>query len=358
MGSPGRPQDSGLEPDALDATDTQRPLLDGLAEVRALLEAEPQRFNFFQAVRLMELIDPGAAPTGYFSDPRKEAVRFGVRPSLSFPPSDIQELSTEAAPHLMNVTFLGLTGPNGAMPHSFTALLEERERAKDYAPRDFLNLFHHRLVSLFFRAWKKHRFPLEFESTLRRRFDLCLLALGGLATPGLQERMEVEDSSVAFYAGLMGLAPRSATALEQILADYFDADVEVIPFAGAWYRLDEDNQCRFEDSLSGADQLGFAVAGDEVWDPPSRVRIRVGPLSMNRYREFLPGESAYRKLAEMVRFFSRGEVEFELQLVLDREEVPASDLAQGETLSLGWTTWMKSRPSFDRSPDDLILVLL
>jgi len=330
------------------------------AELAEMLYREPYRFDFFQAVRLLERIAPTRKPVGRFVKPDAEAVHFGAHPALAFPASQIQSLTPrDGKPPFMEVNFMGLTGPLGLLPHAYTELLMDRIRQKDSALRDFLDLFHHRLISLFYQAWEKYRFTIAYERGERDRFSHHLLDLIGLGTPGLQNRQQVADDSLIYYSGLLSMNTRSAAALEQILADYFEVPVEVEQFIGAWYPMDPENQCHIGDDTGYSEQLGWgAVAGDEIWDHQSRIRLRVGPLTFAQYRDFLPGGSARRALGALTRFFARGEFDVEVQLVLKRDEVPACELNQdGEAVpQLGWSTWMKSAP-FRRDPDDTVLLL-
>jgi type VI secretion system protein ImpH len=338
--------------------------LDGVppefSELAEMLYRAPYRFDFFQAVRLLERIAPTRKPVGQFVKPYAEAVHFGAHPSLAFPASQIQSLTPrEGKPPFMEVNFMGLSGPLGLLPHAYTELLMERIRQKDGTLRDFLDLFHHRMISLFYQAWEKYRFTIAYERGERDRFSHHLLDLIGLGTPGLQNRQEVPDDSLIYYSGLLSMNTRSATALEQILRDYFEVPVEVEQFIGAWYPMDQENQCHIGEESGYSEQLGWgAVAGDEIWDHQSRIRLRVGPLTFAQYRDFLPGGSARRALGAIARFFSRGEFDVEVQLVLDRCEVPPCELNQDEEAGprLGWSTWMKSAPLV-RDPDDTVLVV-
>ena len=329
-------------------------------EIRGLLEREPFRFEFFQAVRLLERLAPERNPVGRFVKPSTEVARFGAHPSLAFPASQIQSLTPRAGqPPFLQVNFMGLTGPLGLLPHPYTELVLERIRAKDTALRDFLDLFHHRIISLFYQAWEKYRFTIAYERGERDRFSHHLLDLIGLGTPGLQNRQEVADDSLIYYSGLLSMNTRSATALEQILADYFEVPVEIEQFVGAWYPMEAGNQCRVGAESGSSEQLGCgAVVGDEVWDHQSRIRIRLGPLDFGQYRDFLPGGTAWRVLGALTRFYARGEFDVEVQLVLERDDVPVCELAgeSEEAPQLGWSTWVKSAP-FSRDPDETVLLL-
>jgi len=325
-----------------------------------LLEREPYLFDFFQAVRLLERFAPQRKPVGRFVKPSLEAAHFGAYPSLVFPASQIQSIERrEGRPPFLEVNFMGLTGPLGVLPHAYTELVVERIRQKDTALRDFLDLFHHRIISLFYQAWEKYRFMIAYERGERDRFSHHLLDLVGLGTPGLQDRQDISDDSLIYYSGLLSLNTRSAAALEQILTDYFEVPVAVEQFVGAWYPLDAENQCHIGDEAEWSDQLGWgAVAGDEIWDLQSRIRIRLGPLAFRQYRDFLPGESGWRELRALARLFTRGEFDVEVQLVLDRREVPPCELGDPAEAApqLGWSTWAKSA-ELDRDPDETILLL-
>jgi type VI secretion system protein ImpH len=331
-----------------------------LDEVRELLFREPWTFDFFQAVRLLAQMQPNREAVGRYAHPTDEIVRFGAHPSMSFPASQIQALEEKPGGNpSMVVNFMGLIGPLGVLPDYMTDTAMSRLRARDHTLVDFLNIFNHRLTSFFYQAWEKHHFTVAFERDRNDPLTACLYALVGLGTPGLRERQPVPDEAFVFYSGLFGLLPRSALALETVLAGYFDVPVEVEPFMGTWRRLNSEDQCVFGESEE-SNQVGFgAVVGDEVWDRTSRVRLKFGPLSAARYGDFLPTGSAWPELKAMVKTFSGHDLEFEIQLILKREDVPPCQLRDPEegALQLGWHTWLKSAAQFNRDPGDAILLL-
>ena len=317
-------------------------------------------FEFFQAVTLLQRLTHELRPVGGFSNPEDEAVHFRVNPRLGFPASEIQKLEIpEHGPSSMMVNFMGLTGPSGILPHPYSELILERARAKDHGLAAFFDIFNHRAISLFYRAWQKSRFPVTYSAGARDLFTQYLLDLVGLGTAGLRDRQEIEDEAFLHYVSLVAMQSRSAEALQQIIADYFEVPVEIEQFTGAWYKLSRSTQCTMADQESASCQVGAgAVVGDEVWDRQARVRIRLGPLDLDRYCEFLPGGSAHKALRAVTRFFSNGCIDFELQLVLQRDRVPGIelDLDSANSARLGWVTWVKSNP-LGTDPDDTILTL-
>jgi type VI secretion system protein ImpH len=328
-----------------------------LSEVEELLRSEPYRFEFFQAIRLLERLAPDRKPLGRFTNPADEVARVGAFPSLSFPASEIQSIDwPEGKPPSLAVNFMGVTGPQGPLPHFYTTLMLARLRSGDKTLRDFLDLFHHRMLSFFYQAWEKYRFAVSYERGERDRFSHHLLDLIGLGTLGLQERLAVPDDAFLFFAGILGQRPHSAHALELLLNDYFEVPFEVIQLVGGWFRLDATTECCIGERSTPSEQLGLgAVVGDEVWNQQASARIRIGPLDLEDYLDFLPNGSAYEPLRALLRFWTNEEIDFEVQLILEREEVPRCQLGgEGDGApQLGWVSWMKSKP-MERHPEETI----
>lgn len=323
------------------------------------LRDNPTAFGFFQAVHLLERIRVDRQGVGRFVDPGEEVVRFAVHRSIAFPASEIQSLTlAQDGPARMAVNFLGLIGPSGVLPHHYTLLASGGGRGRDSAYGDFLDLFHHRILSLFYRAWKKNRFAVTFggaEDRLREH----VLDLVGMGLPELRARLPFEEDALVYYAGLLSAPQLSAVALEQLLEDYFEVPVEVRQFEGGWFALPDRDLCELGEENGASSRLGGgAVVGDEIWDPQSRIRIRLGPLSMDEYQRFLPTGESYERLRELTRFFGNDEFEFELQPVLAARQVPGCVVGAGDDRPqpLGWSTWISSA-EFPRDADETILRL-
>jgi type VI secretion system protein ImpH len=341
---------------------------------------EPQRFDFFQAVRLLERLAHARSgeeaqrmwrPIGQ-DWPERESVRFRVLPALSFPASAIREIRQPAGPDAdslppeMVVTFLGLTGPSGVLPPHYTALLIERVRQRDFALRDFLDLFHHRLLSLFYRAWAKYRLPFAYEQArcdpAAEGSDPCtwsLACLVGLGTAGLGGRLAVDDEAFLYYGGHFAHRPRAADSLERLLADYFGLAVRLEQFHGQWLHLREEDCTRMAEPgfpLGRNAELGMnVVAGRRVWDVQSKFRLRLGPLTYEQFQSLMPDGSAFRKLCHLTRCYVGLELDFDVQPVLQRSAVPRCRLAGSgpERSRLGWDTWVRYGEC-DRDAEDAV----
>jgi type VI secretion system protein ImpH len=330
-----------------------------------LLLEEGYRFDFFQAVRLLERLHPSRSPVGYNAAPANEAARFRSHLALTFPPSAIHEViapEKETDPTQVVVAFMGLFGSMGALPKHYTELLLDRIRRKDFTLRDFFDLFNHRFVSLFYRAWEKYRFPAAYERARLRGgdeydpFSRLMFDLVGMGTGGLRGRLKTGDEVLLYYAGLVAQQPRSASSLGAMISDYFGVAATAQQFRGAWLRLDTENRTVLgRNQLNG--QLGTtAILGSRFWDQQSGFRLVIGALDLKQFREFLPSERGFRSLVELTRFFAGMTLDFDVQLVLKAAEVPFCRLQKPapSALRLGWSSWLKSKP-FSHDASDAVL---
>jgi type VI secretion system protein ImpH len=309
------------------------------------LRDEPESFQFFQAVRLLQRLHPERRLVGRFEDPSSEVVRLGSNPSMAFPAGQIQDLiESPGGRWAMTVNFLGLVGHLGVLPDHYSVLVMRRVQSRDRALLDFLDMFHHRVLSLFYRAMERCRFYAPYERGEEDALTSRLMDLLGLADASARQALRIEIDELLAYVGLFGPDTRSAMALQQVIEDRFGVPAVVDQFVGGWYEVSSNAQCRVDDAgQSYSQQLGVgALVGDAIWDPQARARIILGPLSRERYDDFLPTGRAYEKLRNLTRFFSNDEVEFQLRLILEREETPPLRLGADDYTPLGWGSWIRS----------------
>jgi type VI secretion system protein ImpH len=331
----------------------------------AALSEQPAQFDFFQAVRLLSRAasrSPSAVaraqrPVGHDYAPGSEVVRFRTLPSHAFPPADVAafalpsaDVSTdEPSPAQMTVAFLGLTGPAGVLPHHYTQTVIDRLRFKDRTLLEFLDLFNHRIISLFYRAWEKHRVPPLLERARAEgredAFTRSLFSIVGLGTPGVRNRLDASDEFFLFYAGLFSHRPRNPISLERMLGEAFGLPVAIMQFQGQWLALEPSEQTAMPSARRPGglnSQLGdTAIAGERVWSIESKFRIRLGPLSYDAFQKLLPSSPRLTRFGQVVRMYAGPELDFDVQLILRREEVPRCQLRLPEHggMRLGWNTW-------------------
>ncbi|KAA6187368.1 type VI secretion system baseplate subunit TssG [Thiohalocapsa marina] len=335
------------------ATD-HRPTPDALALLSAL-EREPWRFGFLQTLRALECQHAERPRLGETVRAADDMVRLGQEPSLIFAPAELAALrrsGTGRAPRLL-VYFLGLLGPNGPLPLHLTDYARDRLRnAGDATFARFLDLFNHRMLSLFYRAWAQAQPAVSFDRPGKDRFGTYLGSLHGIGMPGYRHRDAMPDLFKLHHSGHLSCQARHAEGLGAILSDYLKLPVRIEEFIGHWLQLPQDCRWRLGESPE-AGCLGLTTTiGGRVWDHQSKFRIRVGPLRLSDYLRLLPGGKSLSAVKAIVRNYVGQPLDWDLNPVLARPEVPAIRL--GKAGCLGWTTWLTSRP-LARDGDDLKL---
>ncbi len=304
------------------------------------------RFDFFQAMRLLRLLHPGPARTGRGVQPRQEPVRLRASVEMAFPPSDIVQVekpSRPGSPPEMTVAFLGLGGALGPLPRPFSQLLRDRTRAGDTGLRDFLDIFHHRLLSLLYQARQLRRVWLEPGPSEAHAVARYLYSFMGLNAPGLQKRLEVEDRVLLRYAGLLARRPVSAGALQALLSDWLKAGVHLRLPQGSWLPLEAEQWMRLGPTGSNQSLGQDAVLGTRAWQEQAGLGLVIGPLSWRRYVDLLPGSRGLGALRSLTRFALGPGPEVGLELRLRTEEIPEQPLTTVGGPRLGWTSWLRAR---------------
>ncbi|HEX4325861.1 MAG TPA: type VI secretion system baseplate subunit TssG [Burkholderiales bacterium] len=352
----------------------RKPRRDDESVVDALFE-RPYSFDFYQAVRLLQWLHRHTPA----EERPTEAVRYSTRLSLDTPAGDIYELTRPAPrkpaagesevrddvapdPAQMVINFFGLTGPSGALPLHYTELLlERRYRHRDHTLAAFLNIFNHRLSALFHEIWSKYHIFLDLERETRDGFTRSLLDLVGLGTDGLRNRLDagergVSDQSLVYYSGILAQRPHSASGLEAILGDYFRVPAKVLPFQGRWLRVPK-SQCSELGRANCALGDG-ALLGQGVWDQQSKFRVVLGALSYKRFLDFLPNGRGFAALGRLGNFYAGPDLDFDVQLVVKRQEVPQTMLGGlgTEAAHLGWNTWITGQ-EMPRDADDAVFII-
>lgn len=336
--------------------------------VEALLQ-HPYRFEFFQAVRLLER---AYAKAGVRSGVVGELVRFRNSLLLSFPPSEIEALEAietaadQAEPdggsdlrhtlYELTPTFIGLTGPVGALPRHYTEKLIERESLfRDRAARVFLDIFSNRMVAFFYQAWKKYRLHFLYEQDRKNLFTPLMLSLVGCDHVRLRADLQlgnrdIYDESIAHYAGVARHRPVSAGNVQRMLEDYFGVRVRLEQFVGRWFAIPVDQRTTLSGSYAELGTTSFC--GERTWQRQTRIRIMLGPMSRPEFLAFLPYGNAARALSRMLALTLGQSFEFEVHLVLKKEEIFSASLgSENQPARLGWDTFLQSQAASNDSSD-------
>ena len=334
------------------------------------LSAEPWTYDFFRAVRLLECARPDLPRVGESLHPRQDPVRFGQKPSLAFAPATLAgtepAIPDLARPERWLIHFMGMFGPNGALPLHLTERASQRGQharimGNPYHTHDvtlarFLDVFHHRIISLFYRAWADAQKSVDFDRPDEARFGVYLASFFGMGMKSLRDRDEAPDWTKIFFSGRLASQPRNPEGLAAILEGDLGIAVRVMTFMGQWLDLPAESQCRLGASRESGTLGSTAIVGRRFWAGHLKFRLRFGPLGWADYQRLLPlaGERgrAWRRVRSWVRNYVGYELGWEAQLVLRAAEVPSIQL--GRLGMLGWSTWLKSRPT-PEDADQLVL---
>jgi type VI secretion system protein ImpH len=354
------------------------------------LEREPYAFDFFQAVRRLDCAHSDKPATGNSLRAADDPVRFGQEVSMAFAPATLEsvERSSSKPPRLFE-RFFGLFGPQGPLPLHLTEYIRDRVRNHgDNTLLSFLNVFHHRMVAFFYRAWARVRPTVSFDRPAPDRFGNYVGSVFGLGMSSLADRDALPDLPKRHFAGMLGCQTRHADGLLAILRGYFGLPVQIQEFIGQWIELPVDCRCLMGMSSS---RLGVdTTVGSHVWDCQQKFRVLFGPLSLHDYYRMLPGGirmsseaandsqpvdpiqrvarglppgrasgdsaepvgASLDRLIAATRLYVGDELQWDLQLILRREDTPPIGL--GIVGRLGWTSWL-IREKMPQDPDDLVL---
>lgn len=345
------------------------------------LLSRPFDYSFKQAVRLLERAaafysgnGPSFSknPVARYTPPSSEVVRFHSNQSLSFPSAEISGIDDQQSQSgtnqwHMQVNFMGLTGSNGILPYHYSELVLKRLKIKDKSMMSFFDLFNHRLVSLFFQASVKYSLPLEHE---RRKLHALsgaegdhptkiLMALIGLGTNGLSQRLYTKDDSLLYYSGLLTKKVRTSTGLKQIIYNHFSIPVQIKEFIGQWQELINDVRTRlpgFVIPRGQNNQLGKSVMlGRKGWFAQGKIQIILGPLTAQQLHTFAPGTSTLKALNEIVKLYINFEHDYDFVMRIRRSDLPgATQLFRAKPPILSWNTWLTANRNHSEAGNSIV----
>ncbi|UCG49920.1 MAG: type VI secretion system baseplate subunit TssG [Phycisphaerales bacterium] len=330
----------------------RRAAVDSLARS---LSARPYEYDFFQAVRRIECVQSHLPLVGHSQRPQEDAVRFRQRVSMEFCPASVAgfEGGDEARAARMAVNFFGLLGTNGPMPLPITEYVYDRlHNHGDRSPAKFLDIFDHRMISLFYRAWACNQQTVSHDRKEEDRFAVYIGSLFGIGQSSLRERDRVPDVAKLHYSGRLACPTKNAEGLRSILRDYFGIPAAIDEFVGQWISLAEEHRCKMGSSRDNGTVGSTLIVGSCFWECQQKFRIKLGPMNLADYERMLPGGDSIRRLVGWVRNYVGDQFGWELQLILAASEVPCTQL--GKIGQLGWSTWLSSK-KFEEDADDLTL---
>lgn len=310
------------------------------------LTEEPWRFDLFDILRRFERDNADKPRIGESAALREEILKLGQEPFAAFPASNISRITVENGKVAVYSRFLGLLGPQGALPlqTTFEAMQFERYERDDALPR-FLDIINQRFIQLFFRAWSDSRPAGQHDRPQDDRFANYLGSAIGIGTEPFHNRDSAPDMEKLALAGLLGPAVKSTSRIEGMLAYVFKVTPTVDPLIGTWLKLQASDQT----SLGGLNAaLGRdTIAGSAVFSVQDKFRIRIETASLAQFEDFLPSGRHFEHLVDLLYSYLGDLLEYEVQLLLPAHE--AKPAALGTFGRLGWTTWMSDDQTKDPS---------
>lgn len=308
--------------------------------VKDILFQDPYRFEFHQAIKLLEYLYPDAIPFGETVNPSEEVVTVKSRVYLESLASDIYSLENtrlaSASPPILNINFMGIAGIQGPLPFPYTEMLIQRIRNGDTSLKDFLDIFNHRLAGILHRIRKQYLISLNTHVPEKTEIAIGLRAFLGIGQPALHHRLHVPDRSLLDYAGLYWSQPRSAKGLESILRSYFNIPVRVENCAGIWRPLANDQQTRIGRKGQWQKLGQGAVLGTRVWDNISHFRLHLGPLDVEKLDLFLPFGKGFARLKDLTQLYVGPAMDFSIRYAV--KNPPSTELTRKSYL--GWRSWL------------------
>jgi type VI secretion system protein ImpH len=319
------------------------------------LAAAPYAHDFFHVLRRIDALSfKSDTPTqpkrlGRALRPHLEPIRLGQDAELDFAPAAITSFSAQPhSPPRLGVRFFGLFGPQGALPLHVTEFARERERHHgDAGVARFADVFHHRALSLFYRAWAQAQPVVHLDRPGDDQFGKWLGALFGLGPTEFRHRDAVPDNAKRYQAGLLSQGVKNAEGLQMLLRQHFGVAVRIEMFVGHWLRLRPEDCTQLGSGLGQlGSQLGInAVAGTKVWSRQHKFRIHLGPLTRTEYDSFLPGSPSIAVLRDWVRQYMGLGMAWDVRLSLAAAEVPMAALQTPTLLTTPGTSKAISAPT-------------
>jgi len=299
-------------------------------------------------MRILERYYASFSPPGTAKSIHQEMLQFKSRVFLSAPPGDLYSFNNEGkggiwGKPVLEVNFLGIAGLQGPLPIPFTELLLERIKAKDYALDDFFQIFNHRLTSMHRTIYKKMSITAQDEMPEKTVIGKAVKSFAGVSLDTLSQRNAFDDTALMNVAGLIWQRPVSSAKLAHIIAHFFNVSVQIKPFIPQW-KLAVVSDRTSLGSRGRYRTLGkSSIVGGRMWDQGSGMIVHIGPVTLDRYKAFMPPMTAYHQLVDLVRFLTTPEMDIWVNIELVGKEVPKTVL--GSQAILGQLSALKGKSS-------------
>jgi type VI secretion system protein ImpH len=317
-----------------------------MSSIQKRLQKRGYQFNFFQAVKLLEASYEDRPKIGFMGPADKEVVKIHPNDELAFASSDVTRLvldrsETGEDKWEMVENFLGLYGPNSASPMYIAEMIAQCPRDED-ALRDFFDIFNHRILSLYYRAWKKHNIGASVTGYCNDTFSKILFSMIGFDIEGSTDDWKISPGRLLRYSSFFCSKSRPSSGLENMISDFFELnDVSIVQFFPRRYSQSKSSLSRLSNKDDGG-RLGESfVLGETITDIAGQFKIRLGSLTMRQFLDFQPGSRKYQELAFLSKIYVKQQLGFSLELVLKPNESECVVISSVEPVGiLGQSSWI------------------
>lgn len=342
------------------------------------VESSPWRFDFFQLVKLLESETNASNEVGDFTPVQDESIKFITNPQLNFEPSAVKQVRSTTKANVQNnditkehlqkeleVNFWGLNGSAGTLPYHYSELITQRIRNNDHALKDFVDIFNHRSLSLFYKAWQKHRPWLQHPSKdapiSKYKINQHQAILKGLTGLSGEHNASFNKPEGAWlnYSGFASARVSSASMLKHAINHHFGLSVRLNEFKGQWEHMPPDVRTRLSDRKSNGmnNILGVsALLGARCWNAQNRFEVEIVEIEYKQFMTFSPGSEKLNALYEFIKFKVGTELDFDLTLKVQKSKLYPASFKVGKQPQLGWNSRLESRSKNNNETDDIIKV--
>jgi type VI secretion system protein ImpH len=301
------------------------------------LESEPWRFDYFTVLRHLERMFADRPRIGDSAARREDFVQLGQDPFMDFPASNLARVvQSDDKPLKVFVEYLGLLGPQGALPLATTEEAYHYVLTQDDAFPRFLDLFNHRFIQLFFRAWADARPIAQHDRPDADRFVAYIGSAIGLGSKPYQDLDCLPDAAKLGFAGLIGAQAKCASRLAGAVCGLFKVKAEVEEFVGSRLMIEASERTILGDRYN---RLGEdALLGRTVFSVQDKIRLRIFAKNLAQYIRFLPTGDLCEPLADLVFFYNGEQLDWDVELAIPSGA--AEPIRIGKFGQLGWTSWM------------------
>jgi len=304
------------------------------SELIAFLQREGPRGAFYQAVALLERLFQDAPALGEDGPASRERIRLRPSVSLAFPASDVESVCPTEQRVQITATFLGLYGADSPLPYAYSEHLAQisDERSGERV-RAFLDIFHHRLYSLLYRAWRKARPVATSAEAAHPLYQRVLSALGYTSELGVETSRRPRLAE----ARMLVLRPRTAVGLEAFLRYRLGYPCRVAQLEERWVTLPPAELSRLG---AGNCSLGSSLMIGRRLSDRSKLRLGIAATDYGRFEGLMPEGRDRRALDETVAAYLRQPIDYDVEVTLPTAQVPPWRLdARG---ALGRNCWLGS----------------